>query len=185
MGRFNLRYNMKAENITGKQFGRLTVLERTGTTRQGNALWLCQCTCSGTTIVRGADLRNGHTISCGCFCVEQTSQANTKHGHSGKAGERSSEYTSWLSMRRRCEEVTHEHYKYYGGRGIIVCDRWKDFALFLTDMGNKPTEAHTIERKNTDGNYEPTNCIWATQQEQLDNRRPNGYYATLALAQED
>ncbi len=166
--------NMRAKDITGELFGRLTVQYKHSVNRQGNALWFCLCDCGNSAIVRGADLRNGHTNSCGCFNEEQTSKANTTH--SGTVGGRTKEYRVWLSMRRRCFDASHEHYLYYGGRGVTVCDRWKDdFEAFLSDMGTAPFESSTIERINTNGNYEPTNCKWATKQEQVLNQNPKGF----------
>ena len=86
---------------------------------------------------------------------------------------RSSEYTSWAGMRGRCNNPKVKCYPYYGGRGITVCDRWSSFENFLEDMGSKPTPHHTLDRINSDGIYEPSNCRWATRYEQRINQRPN------------
>lgn len=85
---------------------------------------------------------------------------------------RSRTYRIWIAMRSRCNNPKHSSYDYYGGRGIKVCERWNDFAMFWEDMGECPSENHSIDRINGDGNYEPSNCRWAVQSAQMDNRRP-------------
>ena len=94
---------------------------------------------------------------------------NWKHGHC-KNNIITPTYTIWASMHARCNNSKNKAYKWYGGRGIVVCDRWKDFRHFLSDMGERP-KGLTIERKDNDGNYKPNNCKWATQQEQQQNKR--------------
>ncbi len=95
--------------------------------------------------------------------------SNYRHGHSIN-GKSSPTYQSWYNMKRRCQDSNHKYYKYYGGRGIKVCERWRDFVNFLSDMGEKP-EGLTLDRINNDGNYEPGNCRWATRKEQNQNQR--------------
>ncbi len=131
--------------------------------------WLCLCVCGTETTVRAFRLKSGHTKSCGCLqkeAVKRTGEQNRTHG-----GTDSSEFLAWRNARVRCEDLTNPN---YGGRGIKFCERWQGatgFANFIADMGRKPSPELTLERKNTNGNYEPGNCYWATQKQQQRNRR--------------
>lgn len=163
----------KAINLTGSRFGRLLVQHRTGTAKNGAALWRCVCDCGGTSETQSIALRSGRTRSCGCLVAEfkalKLRPART-HGHT--SGGISPTYNSWCAMRKRCQNEGANNYDIYGGRGIKVCDRWQKFENFLADMGERPT-AKTLDRyPNKDGNYEPSNCRWATWIEQAQNRQP-------------
>lgn len=121
--------------------------------------------------MRGS-LRSGHTQSCGCYFLEVCHERNLTHGAT-REGRFSPEYQSWVGMIARCENPRKQHWAHYGGRGIRVCARWrKSFEAFFADMGRKPAPNHSIDRIDVDGNYEPGNCRWATQAEQIKNRRP-------------
>lgn len=157
----------KLIDMTGQRFGRLTVIERHGT-KGGHAAWLCECTCGNTVIVDGKFLRMGATQSCGCYRKECAAERHTTHGRS-----KSRLYNIYHNMLKRCFKSNNHKYKDYGGRGITVCDEWKDSfqAFYDWAMANGYSDELTLDRKNNDSNYEPSNCRWATQKEQANNRR--------------
>ena len=158
----------KIIDLTGKRFGRLIVISFYG--RTNATKWNCICDCGATVIVNGHDLkRESGTKSCGCYRKDML----TTHGHNSD-GKITSEYGSWHSMIDRCFNRNSISYKRYGGRGVSVCDEWKNsFQAFVNDMGNKPTDKHSLERENNNGNYEPNNCRWATKAEQQNNMSSN------------
>ena len=147
----------KGIDISGKKFGILTAIKRHDPPM--SFMWYCECECGGKSIVNGTHLRSGHTKSCGCL------EGYHKHGMS-----ESREHNTWIGMRARCFNKSHRSYKYYGDRGITVCERWLEFENFYSDMGKQP-DGLELERCDNNGNYELSNCKWATRIDQLYNRQ--------------
>lgn len=166
-------------DLVGHKFGLLTVLKqvenRVVSKNSGRTAvtWQCQCNCGTIVEVLANGLRTGTTKSCGCFQRAELSKRRTSHGHS-KNGRRSSTFSVWQAMLNRCYLKSCDVYPTYGGRGITVCDRWKDsFENFLSDMGERPPDKSLDRINNESGNYEPKNCRWITQKEQCNNKRNN------------
>lgn len=157
----------RTRNLSGCQFGKLTAMWPVERRRNAHVLYLCQCACGVETFATCSNLKNGHTQSCGCHQIEVTGDANRTHGAS-----HSQLYQVWMQMRQRCYLPTAPNYKWYGGRGITVCDRWMNsFEAFAADMGERPVGA-SIDRKDNDGPYAPWNCRWETSQaKQVRNSR--------------
>lgn len=173
----------KALDISGKRFGRLTAISRTAVKRKNSpgtaSIWRCVCDCGNVTATALSSLRQGSARSCGCLKAEITAARSTKHGHSPE-GAPSDTYNSWRGMVDRCSNKSNKAYSYYGGRGISVCKRWRKFKNFLADMGVRP-RGKTIDRRNTNGNYKPSNCLWSTMKQQANNRRARRTKAELCL----
>ena len=156
----------KLIDLTGMKFGRWTVLAlHPKRTRLRRAIFLCRCDCGSEHLVQGASLRGGWSQSCGCVAQE----LKTKHGQA--KGNRTRVYVCWANMRQRCSNPNNIGYSNYGGRGITVCERWQTFENFLADMGHPP-RGKSLDRIDVNGNYEPSNCRWATSFEQARNKRP-------------
>lgn len=165
----------RAKNLTGQTFQRLTVIEFSHSQKFDGggayAVWKCQCRCGKVVLAQASNLlRSKSESSCGCAIKDN----KTKHGHaSNKNGKSPSPlYKCWRSMKNRCENRQCRDYPYYGGRGISICERWRNsFINFLADVGEKPGSEYSLDRINNDGNYEPGNTRWATARQQRRNSR--------------
>lgn len=160
---------MVVNNLTGHRFGRLIVLGYSHKDNNNKHCWICQCDCGEKKTVQGCHLVSEQIKSCGCLQREFVARLNWKHGMNDTP-----EHASWMQMIRRCRDPKHIDYKDYGGRGITVCPEWIEFANFYRDMGKRPV-GMSIERLNVNGDYCKANCVWATDEQQQNNRRNNTF----------
>lgn len=164
------------ENLVGKKYGYLTVIEYAGKTKKYESLWLCKCDCGNSKITRGNRLKAGTCMSCGCYQKKQVSKSATKHGYS-----KTKLYKLWAGILQRCENSKSLNFNNYGYRGISVCDEWHDFLTFREwayKNGYSESERLTIDRIDSDGNYEPSNCRWVSYSVQENNKR-NNHFVTI------
>ncbi len=164
---------MRLIDLTGQRFSRLMVLRRDTDIPARGAVWIVACDCGNVTRVASNHLRRGMQKSCGCLRREGPP---VRHG-CARHRKHTAEYEIWKAMVKRCSSPRDSRWSSYGGRGIRVCDRWRSFEAFLADMGHRPpgrngkAPLYSIDRVDNDGHYEPSNCRWATPQQQRANQR--------------
>jgi hypothetical protein len=155
--------------LTGKKFGKLTVLEKVENKKQEKTKWLCRCDCGKTKIIRGSSLTSGNTKSCGCYAKELVKTNFSTHNLA-----KHPLYKIWANMKSRCENHKNINFSNYGGRGIKVCEEWQEFKPFYDwAISNGYEKKLNIDRINNDGNYEPKNCRWVSPKVNSSNKRNN------------
>jgi len=166
---------MRINDLTGLRYGRLEVIRRAPNNKQNKVMWLCKCDCGRTKEIIGSRLYTGKTNSCGCLTVEKTIQRSTKHGMSHSRLD-----IIYQNMVSRCTNPRNKDFKYYGARGIKICDEWlNDRTTFYTwANANGYKNNLTIDRINNDKGYEPSNCRWVDMKTQAHNRRAKSKHAT-------
>lgn len=184
-----LHKDVLMKDLKGKRFGRLTAIEAVGVSKEFYVLWRCVCDCGNEHITTSSRLVSGECKSCGCLVSEIDIARLTTHEMS-----RSKIYCTWAGMKQRCYNIFNKSYQRYGGRGIIVCDEWRDdfvaFYNYVSKLEHFGEEGYSLDRIDNDGNYEPGNIRWATIKEQARNKRSNtiveysGVKMTLAEASE-
>ncbi len=171
------------QDLTGQTFHSLRVVGLSSKRSGNSRCWRCICVCGAETAVPGYDLKSGNSKSCGCLRSRLLADRKRTHGMSG-----SPEYNAWANMIARCYNPKTVTYPHYGGRGITICQPWREsFAAFLADMGKRPGPGYSIERKKNGEGYNPQNCCWATRVTQANNSRKNRFIThdnrTLTVAQ--
>lgn len=189
-GAWKRRQMSRRLQLTSQRFGRLVAIRDVGGGAPNKSrLWRCRCECGTTVTVTSGHLRSGHTRSCGCLQRETIAATrrrlgppNVTHGFT-RRGHQHPLYKTWGGMWQRCTNPRADSFEFYGGRGITVCERWRDFTLFVADMGAKPSPRHSLDRIDNDGHYScgrceqcqanrwPANVRWATPSEQARNAR--------------
>ena len=172
----------KFEDLTGQRFGRLVVLGRASNKIRKNGraktMWRCKCDCGNEKVINAESLKSGATKSCGCLNAEMRSQVPITHGYT-KGGHKERLYGVWRNIISRCEYPKQKVYKYYGGRGISICEEWHNYAVFrdwayANGYDEKAVRGDcTIDRLDNNGNYEPSNCRWVSLKTQMRNRSDN------------
>ena len=154
-------------DLTGDTYGRLKVLRRAGSDKRNESLWACQCQCGGLVNASSSLLRYWKVTSCGCQRVESARDLMAVHGWTGPP-----EHKAWIAMKRRCYSPNHTQFPTHGGRGIEVCDEWKeDFLAFLGAVGEKPSAAHRLMRDDIEDHFRPGNVSWRTPKGKITRRQ--------------
>ena len=174
------------KTIINKKFGKWTT---TNKVRNGSKYYCtCVCDCGNTKIVSVDSLKDNKSTNCGCIRANKlkilANEQQSQYKQYGSKRIKIREYRIWADMKTRCLNENCRNYMNYGGRGIIVCDRWKSsYDNFIEDMGTSPSKKHSLDRINVDNNYEPSNCRWATRQEQMNNTRSNKFITARGITQ--